>query len=216
MVYRDPDSGKFMSGSGGFDDVEVVTFWSTFGVEAANMTGATGFVGENFTVAGEPLIDYDEVVDRNESLHLLSAEHAARAYSNSTQTADGWVRAYAEVSSSPVIDLNLAAIVNPGDLQGNADAGMTGEVSTSDSIDTVGRPLVATAGSAFSDGTTGVGGGGSAGTDELTIENLPEDMARFHPRDELFANVSLEAWNIADAGIHAELYGQHIYGVTED
>jgi hypothetical protein len=45
---------------------------------------------------------------------------------------------------------------------------------------------------------------------------FPAEFGRFHPRDELFINGEFRAWNIDDAGIHAAVAGQHVYGVISD
>jgi hypothetical protein len=60
----------------------------------------------------------------------------------------------------------------------------------------------------------------SATTDVLFPDDLegpfPGPLAEFHPRDELFLNGEFLAWNIDDAGVHAEVTFQHVYGVVED
>lgn len=211
---RDPETGQFVSGDGAtFDDIEVASFQATVGVQAADLGGGTAFPsGSNDEFEGLLLIDYDEIVDRNESLQLLYAEHSISVYPNSTETADGQARGYAEVSASPALTMS-------GEIQTGDDietANVVGEAEFDDTIDLVGRPLQAVGTGPFSDGSTGVGGGGSAGEDAVEIEHLPEEAGRFHPRDELFLNGVLEAWNVDDSGIHLDLVGQHIYGVVMD
>lgn len=213
MVHRDPDTGKFVAGnSDQFADVEVVSFTASFGQTASNLGGATGFGGESDNTDGLLLIDYDEVVDRNEELHLLTAQHRLSVFGNSTSTEDGTIRVVAEVSASPTVSVSqtigsAAADDNNAIAVGN---------DSDDTIDLIGRPMIATGFSPFSDTATGIGGAGGQGEDEVNIDGPPGEMARFHPRDELFANARLTTWNVDDAGIHADLVGQHVYGVVHD
>lgn len=199
-----------------FDDVEVVTFSVEMGVEASNLNGVTSFSGEANTVEGTVLVDYDDVVDRNESLFLLDAHHRLSTWINSTETADGTVRTYVEVSASPVFELGEMRFLSTDVLEGDQRGDIVGEAGSDDSIDLIGRPMAATAHAPFSDGSSGAGGGGSAGEDDYVSSIFPAESGRFHPRDELFLNASFESTNVDDAGIHLDLSGQHIYGVIED
>lgn len=207
MPRRDPETGQFVSGAQ-FNDYEVATFDARIGIEAANNGGGTGFTGEFTGFEGVELLDYDELVDRNEVLHLLEAHHVVAVYANSTETEDGTVRFLGEVSASPARQSvgNLASNVQDGDVVGG--------ISTDDSIDILGRPLTAVGHAPFSDSASGVGGGGSAGEDRVEVVHPPGPVARFHPRDELFLNGVFNTWNIDDSGIHAEVVGQHTYGVA--
>lgn len=213
MVHRDPQTGQFVEDSEVYDDIEVVSFEANAGVEASNLGGATSFDGANDNFEGIEVIDYDDVVDRNEELHLLTAMHRLTVFANSTETADGTVACGVEVSASPSrtgfaqVGANVASV-------GNDDA--VGAGFNDDTIDIIGRVLTGVGGAPFSDSATGVGGGGSAGEDQVTLENPPAEMARFHPRDELFVNGQFRVWNIDDAGVHMDLQGQHIYGVVTD
>lgn len=212
MPHRDPATGKFVSDDMEFNDIEVVSFNGTFGIEASNLDGTTAFTGGDAgAIEGEPLIDYDDVVDRNEELVLLSAQHRLSTWANSTATSDGTVRTYAEVSASPVNTLQ-APVVDTA-LEGNSLGGTVGGAESDDTIDLIMRPLVATAHSPFSDSAGGVGGAGSAGEDNVEGNMFPQEYGRFHPRDELYANITLEVFNIADQGVHADISGQHVYGV---
>ena len=222
-MHRDPQTGQFVAEpTSHYDDIEVATGTKVVRANAGDMDGDTnGSFADGGTFEGVELIDFDELVDRNEALHLLEANHLLVAYLNSTQTADGSVRAAVEISSSPS---RQAAAIEGGPGGENVIDDQTGDVTFvtaaepefSDSIDLVGRPLYAVAHAPFSDGGTGVGGGGSAGQDRYENVNLPEDIARFHPRDELFLNGILEASNVADAGIHLTAAYQHIYGVVDE
>jgi len=223
MPHRDPDTGQFLPHSSTrYDDVEVATWSATFGLEASNHSGNTGFNGgDRYDVEGIEVIDYDEFVDRDEDLRLLSAQHRMFVCSNSTQTADGTVVAAVEVSSSPAISgptQNLGKTIGAAvdtDTGGGASGEALGRSRTEDTIDIIGRPLGSMAGSPFSDGSSGAGGGGSAGEDSYQSEMFPAESGRFHPRDELFVNGQVTAWNIDDAGSHVAVGGQHVYGVLE-
>lgn len=210
MPHRDPETGQFLSHEKTrFTDHEVASFTARIGIPAADMAGATGFSGEANTVEGIELLDYDDIVDRNEELVLLHAEHYLSCYANSTETEDGTLRVMAEISASPsnVLGIGLAT----ADLDGDFD----GATSNTDSIDLLGRPLVAVSQAPFSDSATGMGGGGDVGDDEVTLQSPPGEVARFHPRDELFTNLNMVAWNIDDSGAHIEISGQHVYGVVD-
>lgn len=215
MVRRDPQTGQFQAGDD-YDDVEVVTFTADAGIMASEATGATGFGGQEMLFEGVPLIDYDDVVDRNESLQLLRAEHRMVVFMNSTQTADGTLVAAAEVSSSPSRSSQAAVNNSQNDLDESSGLNGVGTQFVTDSIDLLGRPLEAVATAPFSDGPTGVGGGGAGGDDTVEVVNPPGVVGQFHPRDELFLNGSLNLWNVDDAGGHIEVKGQHVYGVVSD
>jgi len=215
MPHRDPETGQFVAHSNQYDDIEVASFGATVGIPAADLDGSAAFTGgDGGLFEGLEIIDYDEIVDRNEELVLLSAHHALSVMVNSTETADGSVRAAVEVSASPSRStVTLRAQDQTGsDLDGDVD----GTGTFDDTIDLVGRPLIGAATGPFSDGSTGVGGGGAAAADRYEMAMAPAEFGRFHPRDELFLNGQFEADNIDDAGIHASVSGQHVYGVHSE
>jgi len=214
-MHRDPVTGQFTGKEHSYDDIEVVSFEAGYGIQAADLDGGTGFgAGSNEAFTDdEPLIDYDEIVDRNEELRLLSAEHVLDVFVNSTETADGTVASAVAITASPTRTGGIGQVSLSTDA---VDPPVVGDNSSDDSIDHVGRQLVAVGTGPFSDGSTGVGGGGSAGTDEVETGPLPAEFGRFHPRDELFAVGQFSVWNIDDAGVHAQVSGQHVYGVLED
>lgn len=214
---RDPETGLFMSPEkAGYDDVEMVTFDAGFGVEAANLSGGTGFgSGDTENFEGALLLDYDDIVDRNERLDLLAAVHALVAFINSTETADGTLGVGVEISSSPSLSSvgNLKTAAQDADVD---NANIVGLATNDDTIDIIGRPLQAVAHAPFQDSASGVGGAGSAGRDRTTLDSPPGPIAEFHPRDELFLNGQFDVWNVDDAGVHLNVMGQHLYGVVED
>jgi hypothetical protein len=217
MPHRDPETGQFLPHDGSrYEDIEVVTASFNTGVQAGDLDGTTGYGGEPEEFEGLQLLDYDEVVDRNESLHLLHADHRLSVIPNSTETADGTLKAAVSVSASPALSdaTRTAAQANQGSFGGSAP--VVGQANQDDSIDIVGRPLLAFATGPFSDGGTGVGGGGSEGGDNYSTDVFPAEYGRFHPRDELFLNGRIVTYNIDDAGVHVDGVIQHVYGVIED
>lgn len=217
MPHRDPQTGQFVADDGmaGIDDIEVATFNAELGVQASDLTGGTGFTGgdaEEFL--GVEVVDYDEIVDRNEHLVLMEASHALNAYINSTSSADGTLKATAEVSAQPTLSTNSYAVTT--DTVNSENETGVGRGQQEDTIDLIGRPLSAVAHAPFNDTATGIGGGGSAGHDNYDTRTFPGEFARFHPRDELFVNAEIEVWNTDDSGVHLEVVGQHVYGVMAD
>lgn len=217
MPARDPQTGQYVSGSSGssgYDDIEVVSFSANIGIPAADLDGTAGFAGEAATFEGLQVLDYDTVVDRNEDLTLLTANHKMSVFSNSTQSEDGAVVAAVEVSADPSLTAvtNFAANASQSDIP-DSDI-VDGQATQDDTIDLLGRPLVAMAGGNFSDTATGVGGAAGEGRDEVYVSMPPAEFGRFHPRDELFLNGKFRVWNVDDAGVHVSITAQHVYGVT--
>lgn len=220
MPHRDPDTGQFLAHDDAYDDVEVVTWYQSVVVTAGDLDANASL---NYpepadpTFSGVELVDYDEVVDRNETLHLLRAQHRLSVYANSTATEDGSIRGAVEISTSPalqsVFDLDATERMPISD---RTDVRRFNGVSTEDSIDLIGRPLEGQATAPFSDDSTGTSGGGSSGEDSYSLDGFTDPVARMHPRDELFLNGVLEASNITDQAIHMDVVGQHVYGVLDE
>ena len=216
MAARDPETGQFVSGgTAQYNDIEVVTFGAETGVKAADLDGTSTYGGEANTFEGLEIVDYDDIVDRNEELVLLGAHHRLSVFANSTATADGTVSASVEVSASPSITDPTATVVN-AESESFDDSDVVGQGQSDDTIDVLGRPLVATAGAPFTDGANGASGSGSSGEDAVHVSMAPMEFGRFHPRDELFINGKFRSWNIDDQGIHLNVTGQHVYGVLPD
>lgn len=217
MSVRDPQTGQFVSAEeAGFDDWELQSFRGAVGIEAANLTGGTGFAGgDNNAFEGLPLVDFDNVLDRDEIAHLVRAVHRVVVYINSTETADGTFATAVEVSSSPSQSQAATLGTESADSIGNDDFVGIDALRGSDSMDIIGPVLQAVATAPFSDGATGVGGGGAAGDATVVLEGFPDVVGQFHPRDELFFNGGSTAWNIDDAAVHIQINGQHLYGITE-
>jgi len=217
MPHRDPVTGEFVAASEmDFDDIEIASFQESLAVLAADIDGNANQdhpTPDNPTFSGVELIDYDEIVDRNEELHLLRAQHLMHVYVNATGANDGTARAAVEVSTSP--SRQVAFGQDTFDPIGDSDVQRCLEApGTEDSIDIVGRPLFGVAHAPFNEVGSGVSGGGSSGEDEYTLDGFPQPVGRFHPRDELFVNGALEASNVDDQALHIELVGQHVYGVV--
>ena len=214
-VRHGPD-GEFVSvDEMQIDDIEVVSFSTTVGIPASALSGSAAFIGgdsESFT--GVLLIDYDDVVDRNEELVMLSAQHRAVASINSTETADGSLRGAVEIAAQPVRSQVAfrSAAQSDADIDGST---FDGESATDDSIDIIGRPLSVAATAPFSDSSSGVGGGGAVNGDSVEISMAPAEFGRWHPRDELYANGYVEVDNVDDSGVHMQVSGQHVYAVLE-
>jgi len=216
LAARDPQTGQFVEQSS-FDDIEVATFSANVGVEAADLTGTTGFNGgDRNSFEQVEVVDYDDIVDRNEELVLLSARHRLSSYLNSTETADGTVSVAAEISASPSLTDVTNRAANPSSGNAFGPDNVMGRRESDDSIDVLGRPMVAVAHGPYTDGASGTGGGGSAGEDLVQLDGAPAEFGRFHPRDELFVNGRIVVWNVDDAGAHASISGQHVYGVLSD
>jgi len=220
MPHRDPDTGQFLPhGAERYEDIEVASWGVNLGVQASDLSGSTGFAGGDIDeFEGVQALDYDEFVDRNEELVLLQAQHSLTVYANSTETADGTVAAAVEISADPSLSdpTNLVAgISTNASVPPDSVVSARTSAGDDDSIDIIGRPLYAVGTGAFSDGSSGAGGGGSAGRDSVESDMFPAEFGRFHPRDELFVNGEFRVWNVDDAGVHLAVTGQHVYGVLD-
>lgn len=199
-----------------FDKFEEAFFSQKFSVPAADLSGATGALfGEEGRWEGRGLYSLDDLIDRDQLAVMLLAEHHLEVYVTSTETADGTVRAEMEVSTSPAASEAVDLLDSANDVADTAgalpvDADGSGVITS----DLVGRALSAVAFGPFSDGATGVGGSGVAGVDWW--EGVPVANPVFDDRDDLFVNGVIEASNIADAAIHADLHVRHVYGVVGD
>lgn len=204
-----------------FTDIEVVTFEATYRIDANDITDTNTLAGDRHTVEGIPVIDYDNVVDRNEALHLLQAHHRLVCWVNGGENATpstqyGVAATAAEVSASPsqsaVSTINTTTTATDGEQvrQSPFSVGVQ-----DDSIDLIGPPLSTKVGQDFSE-TTGAGGANAEGDDDWASNMFPAEFGRFHPRDELFVSADMRFWNMDVAGFYAEVLGQHVYGVIED
>lgn len=223
MPHRDPHTGQFLpdgESMEAFDRFEEVYDRVELSVPAADIGGQTGQdFGQDGSLEGEVFYGMDEgLLDRDEIAVMLWAEHHLIAGILSTQTADGTVRATVEISGSPepsAATRRLAAVQlsDAPDTSGDftIERASPGPQVTGD---LVGRPLEALGYGPFSDGATGVGGAGTAGTDDWQGSMAANPV--FDDRDDLFYHATLEHSNVADAALFAALSARHVYGVIQD
>lgn len=198
---NEPDDPQLSSiGTTPFDDFERFHAHKEFSVPAADMTGATGQKGEQFEAEEFFLSDLN--VGRGEVAEIVAFYAQLNVFSNSTQTADGTVRARAGVGVDNPGPVSAVAEKNYTGLEGNID---TYAVTTDNASHLI--MLSATGSSAFSDSATGLGGGGSTGTDEYDTNYRGEfgSGPTVTTDGKLEGDINLEAWNIDDAAIHADL-----------
>lgn len=207
MPHRDPNTGQFTADAPfTYNDLEILRWDQEFSVSAADLTGATAeSYGNSFSLDGYKLRDMENIVDRDELATLVMQEVRIAVPPFGSQTADGLARGVLELSTSPV----QQAIDFTGDYVDTSQAQIAESTAggrVSDSHDIIGRPLVAMAGSVFSDGATGVGGAGPASTDEHSaVWGLAGPV--LDARDDLFFNLEIEAQNIADSAAKLETQG---------
>lgn len=214
MAVRDPETGQFVSGGGSpvtYEDIEPVHYHADFSVEASELGGGTG---QNYGNNGGyrfTAFDMDEVVDRNEMGVLLRHSGKLTVTAPSTQTADGTVRAEATVTTAenpPQVHTTGGYIAVDDQLGfGGLTVDVAEESGASDTIDPLGRKMVATTGGQFSDGATGVGGAAGEGDDSIEMMWPFMWAPRISDREEVNIAGVLEASNVSDASIHAEISG---------
>lgn len=208
MPHRDPSTGQFVASSS-VEDVEIVSFGVPISVAASTLDGATdSFYGEQATFEGELLYDLDQIVDRHEVGELLRAEHRAVIQPTGTQTADSAAFLVAEIGASPSLKLPGGVFDAADDQAG--DFTINTILDHSDTVDLVGRPLVAMAQGPFTDGTNNLGGGGGPGDDSLELSPIGFDMDR---RDEMYLSGKMGAQNISDGPVTAYVIGRHVYEI---
>lgn len=228
MPHRDPVTGQFVSGSGRpgeqYDEVETVHFNEEVIVAAADLPGTTaGGLADASQFEGILIYDADQIVDRHEVLEFIGGRHHLTCMITSTQTADGSLRATAEVSSSPEIR-GSELWVNPSGADPINDqnvSNLTGDEAQhnqlilSETVDLLGPALQATAHGPVTDGTNGVGASGSIESDQVVLGPVPGGYM-LDRRDELFFNGVIEASNVDDTSIIASLMGTHHWGVRSE
>lgn len=222
MPHRDPETGKFVSSAmDSFHDIEVVSFNAQATVGSADIATQLGNGGDPHNWEGLQLIDYDEIVDRNEELVLLTGHHQIHAGyegsdGNTPGTQYGVGHAIAEISASPARTIASVTATGSGNDITDSVGAVTGTSIEDDTIDILGRPLGTHIHQDFSDDATAKGGAAGESDDSTELIRPPAEMARFHPRDELFYNGMLRLWNSDVMGVTVQVLGQHVYGVVED
>lgn len=199
-----------------FDRFESVYFEGQFSAPAADLGGQTGQgLGQDATFEGFDVFDVGEVLDRRDIGIPVWCRHQLWAYIGSTQTADGTVRADLEISLSATRKVAQPVGDNITDVADTSgDFGV--DVNSEDFLatdDLVGPSLEAVGHGPITDGTNGVGGGGTPGKSEW--EGNPMLPPILDAGDDVFFNGALEHSNVSDAAIHADIDAWWVIGVLE-
>lgn len=223
MPHRDPETGQFLSHDEtkrDFKDITVQRQTDHFSVAAADLDGSTGQQGGQHFVATSDLdIDIAGGLDRNEVAKLLATRLTVQAFVNSTATADGTVEAELEYSTEAapeIIEQRGEGTIATAGLEGGAVDRLHSEVTNSPEVLAWAR---AVGHNPFSDGASGVGGGGSAGETTYVMEYgelLGEAAPEFDRHSDIHTHVALRNWNMADAAIHATGNLDLVWGIFED
>lgn len=205
-----------------FERVDEIHDTQVLSVPASAVGGQTD---QEFGQSGQfealEMYELDDVaLDRDEIAVLLWAEHDLIAGILSTATADGTLHVGLEVSASPALSAITrplgGASLTPGvgshETSGDFDVEIANNAAENNA-DIVGRTLHALAYGPITDGATGVGGAGTAGTDEWVGSPAAEPV--WDVRDSMFLNGFVEHSNDDDAALFAELRYRHVYGVME-
>lgn len=89
-MHRDPETGKFQSGSPTeFDRREAVHGSVLVGIPAADLNGGTQF--ERWSGSDAVLVDLEEILDSNEVFHLQVLYATIELHAHTTATAEGSV-----------------------------------------------------------------------------------------------------------------------------
>lgn len=204
-----------VSGSpGGYESVDVQSFYDEFSVAAADLDGTTGQGGgQAFHDDDRILREPAEGIPRGATAELVAVLMHMDVFQNSTTTADGTVLAALEWSSSGTPEI--------ADADGISTAiGNAGTVDLVDLVHTADSDVLfiqAAVGHApFFDSTNGVGGAGHVGTSvwEVNYRNEFGSGPVFERDDEVHGHIAFKQWNIADAAIHALVRGQMYWDVT--
>lgn len=191
---------------------------------AADLDGSTGpGFGQAAIFEDVVALDLDDVLDRHRLADVLAYNHRLTCIAPSTQTADGTCRFSGTFATGPSHRFTSAGGQFQEEFSGGTPftggaftSNTDGGILTEDSLDPIGRPLDAIAGSPFSDGATGVGGAGSAGEDNDRGEMPHAGMFTVDRRDEIFVAGVAEASNIDDASLYSSWTFQWLLGVYDD
>lgn len=208
-MARDPETGQFVS-----DDSDTVTDYDIYDVQhfrrdiaipAASNDGSTGAHGGQRRNEFMRLMDAAGGLNRGWVADLVRLEGKLLAWINSTQTADGTVQAFAQITSGNTSgDLTTVqttgSTVDDGPFEVLKGAGSDVDSDLIMFLDAVGYGPI-------TDGTNGVGGAGAAGEDKDVIQFDPDDGPTFGHDDDISLDIELAQWNVADAAIHATITG---------
>lgn len=217
MSARDPETGQFVSSKDSdydWDELEIQHVSTNYGVPAADLSGATSFACTSITAASEKEWEPAGGISRGELAELVALQHVINVYINSTETADGSVVGQLIVSTED----DTQGVGNlPG---GFDDIGST--VIDQDEMQVTTDPahvdiLEAFGTGPFSDGASGVGGGGSAGqhAKSLNFKAWGGFGPTYDVHSEFRGHPQFSVWNVDDAGIHMDYEGQFLWKVHE-
>lgn len=201
-----------------YSDIEHQRAWNQFSVAAGSLDGSTDERGGQNDV-GEQVLGGREPIgglERGEIAELLAIRLYCEAYTNSTQTADGAVRGSVEISREPVFQTldGDQITTGTGSLDGlNYQVVGPGETFEPDVL----ARAQSMGFSPFSDGSSGVGGGGSTtqGVYEMDFMETFGSGPLFDRNDEFFQHVNWIQWNVADAALHVDWFYEMYWGVHE-
>lgn len=207
-VRRDPETGQFTTGRRGFDSIETLhssVELSSDPVEYSANTDESFSNGQVFE--GLELVDWGEILDRNEVGEVIHAHHRVVPYVQAPSNdlvGQATLRAAIQLSASParqaitatpnIVDMTL--IDDQGQAPGSAfDLPLVFEPSgQNDTRDIIGPNLLAVYHHGFEDRdlTNGVGIGGGPQTLPAEWEGTPPDFV-VDDRDEVYVNGAVEA-----------------------
>lgn len=215
-------------GVGGFESIETIHATAAINYPDTEFDQASdGDFGEGAIFEGITLIDWDEILDRNEVAQVLSAHHSMVVYLKVPHDdgAAGQARGQVEFSASPAMQAchaldttNLDAIEDldaPGDSD-DEDALEFQAITTEDTRDIVGPVLTASMYRGVNDATNGVGIGPTL-PQPVTWEGEPPDFL-LDDRDELFLNGVFEVDNVASGALNdgwMEVSAYYVVGVDD-
>lgn len=195
-------------GGGGianYRDVDRQDRYFHYSVDAGSLSGATGQAGGDYDV----LEDAESVgvmgnLRPTEEAQLLYFQCEVVAYINSTETADGTFegRAYCSLKgNNPMIENNSGSVFRT-----NINGTDWDRIDAGGSLDNriLTTHVMASTGP-FSDGASGVGGGGSGmrSKDEVNfVEMFGSGPIIDNSSDDIYLHLEGRAYNIADAAVH--------------
>lgn len=202
-----------------YADIEIQQWYLAHSVAAGSLGGGTDELGgQNDVWTGvlggrEPLRGN---ISRGQVAELVGIEMRAVPFINSTETADGTLQSAVSLSREPTFQLHDGDQINTtnGTLNGiNAQTIGSGGNPEKDVL----AHCHAVAFGPFSDGGTGVGGGGSSQAAHYELDYIETygSGPLFDREDEFYHHVSMRQWNIADAAIHLAWY-ERLYWLVHD
>lgn len=201
--------------------MEPVHFDQDFSVAADELDGSTTQnFGQNVSYEEVELLELADVIERDEIAYLLGVSAKHVAYIKSTATADSTVRSAQAILTSPnsgIYDGTSgyeAVDAQNGTMElDQSTTQANGPAWNSDSV--IGRPMLSIGFNPFSDGATGVGGGGSISADWIDMHWSAGNGPLFDHRDTVWLGGIVENQNCDDASLHVETRGTLWFWPTE-